>query len=467
MPSLLWAALLPPLPSPPGTEAEDPPCPAGQPWQGLAWWCLQFTPRVATLPSAVVMELSASTRLFGGTRALAARIRTESELLGVQALAWAPTSLAAMALARCGQRNGFAQPLPQLLDALPLAALDATQAHAPTLARLGCATLGQVRALPRGGLVRRFGKELLAVLDQAYGLRPEAHEWIALPAQFHARLELAHRADSTAPILHAAERLLRQMCGWLAAHRAGITHFTLRWRHDALRSSAATAGGELHIRTAASTRQIEHLHRLLQEHLAHVVLQAPVIELELLAPKPQPLQESAADLLPDPARRQEHLPQVLERIAARLGTGQVLRPVLCDDHRPEWQVRWQPAGEPLPATGAPLPTMPQPTLLLEQPLQLLHDSQGTPMYQGPLQLVVGPQRLEGGWWHRSPAFVSPTSPTPPGNAAAATTPPAQQTAHNAVRDYWIAASAHAGMLLIYQTRLDREQTAWFLHGIFA
>jgi len=446
MPTPLWAALLPPSPNPPGTEAAAP--------QGLAWWCLQFTPRVAMLAGAVLMELSASARLFGGTRALAARIRGESGLLGVQALAWAPTSLAALALARCGQRNGFAQPLPQLLDALPLAALDATQAHAPTLARLGCATLGQVRALPRGGVVRRFGKELLAALDQAYGLQPEAHGWIELPAQFQARMELAHRADGSAHILHGAAVLLRQMCGWLAAQRAGITHFTLRWRHDALRSSAAAAGGELGIRTAASTRQLDHLQRLLQEHLAHVVLEAPVVELELLAPEPQPLQESAADLLPDPARRHEHLPQVLERIAARLGANQVRRPVLCDDHRPEWQVRWQPAGEPQPAAEAPLPAQPQPSFLLEQPLPLPHDSQGAPLYQGPLQLVVGPQRLEGGWWHRSPDFAQP------GTAA-------EQTAHNAVRDYWIAASAHAGMLWIYQTRLEGEQGAWFLHGIFA
>ncbi|MGE8320946.1 MAG: Y-family DNA polymerase [Comamonas sp.] len=451
MPSLLWAALLPPPPNPPGTEGGDD---ASQPSQGLAWWCLQFTPRVATLPCAVVMELSASARLFGGTRALAARIRAESELLGVQALAWAPSSLAAMALARCGQRNGFAQPLAQLLDALPLSALDATQAHAPTLARLGCATLGQVRALPRSGVMRRFGKVLLAALDQAYGLQPEAHDWIALPAQFHARLELPHRADTTAHILHGAGLLLRQMCGWLAAHRAGVTQFTLRWRHDALRSSAAAAGGELGIRTAASTRQIDHLQRLLQEHLAHVVLEAPVIELELLAPEPQPLAESAADLLPDPARRHENLPQVLERIAARLGAGQVLRPMLCDDHRPEWQACWQPAGEPLPAAEAPLPTSAQPSFLLEQPLPLAQDKQGLPVYQGPLQLVVGPQRLEGGWWHRSPDFALPGEP-------------AQQTAHNAVRDYWIAASAHAGLLWIYQTRLEGEQGAWFLHGIFA
>ena len=62
---MLWAALLPdarPCDESRRTEA----------WSGLATWCLQFTPRVAVIeplsPSrAVVMELEASVRLFGGT----------------------------------------------------------------------------------------------------------------------------------------------------------------------------------------------------------------------------------------------------------------------------------------------------------------------------------------------------------------------------------------------------------------
>ena len=37
----------------------------------------------------------------------------------------------------------------------------------------------------------------------------------------------------------------------------------------------------------------------------------------------------------------------------------------------------------------------------------------------------------------------------------------------AVRDYYVALSEHAGVLWIYQTRLESEQAAWFLQGIFA
>lgn len=35
------------------------------------------------------------------------------------------------------------------------------------------------------------------------------------------------------------------------------------------------------------------------------------------------------------------------------------------------------------------------------------------------------------------------------------------------RDYWVALSKHAGVLWIYQERLASEETAYYLHGVFA
>jgi protein ImuB len=37
---------------------------------------------------------------------------------------------------------------------------------------------------------------------------------------------------------------------------------------------------------------------------------------------------------------------------------------------------------------------------------------------------------------------------------------------NVVRDYWVALSAEAGVLWVFQTRLDGAP-AWYLHGHFA
>ncbi|MCL1960777.1 MAG: DNA polymerase Y family protein [Desulfovibrionaceae bacterium] len=434
---MLWAALLLPC-IPDGTP------PSIDKLHGLATWALQFTPRVVIVDEAVVLEAEASTRLFGGRRALHERIAGQAGELGVAALAWAPNSLAALACARAGVLNGVRRPLPEVLDALPMEVLSAVAPHRLTLAQLGCRTLGDVRRLPRGGISRRFGKGLLSALDQVYGLQPGAHRWIELPETFHARLELMARVETAPALLFGARRLLMQLCGWLAARHAGVTAFTLRWAHDVMRARDAGEGGELTIRTAQPTRELGHLCRLLAEHLARVELQAPVGDLALEAIDVVPLQERSASLLPDPKSDSQSLTLALERIAARLGPQRVRRPVLCEDHRLEWAQQWQPAPQPLPRQRV-THDFPQPTFILDEPLRLAVRGH-RPLYQGPLMLLIGPHRMEGGWWHRGEDDAS---------------------TYHVERDYWVALSEYAGLLWIFQQRLAGDDSAWFLHGSFA
>ena len=442
---MLWAALLPEaLPSDESRRTEA--------TSGLATWCLQFTPRVAVIEPltespAVVMELDASVRLFGGKRKLVERVREGSADLGVRQLAWAPTSLAAVAVGRSGASNGFAKPLEQVLDRLPLEMLARVSTHRATLTRLGCKTLGDVRKLPRGGLSRRFDAELLGALDQAYGLLPEAHSWVQLPEDFHMKSELPSRIEHAPAILFGARRLLVQMAGWLAARQCGVTAFTLRWCHDAMRAKSAGDGGELVVRTAAPTRDVEHLTRLLAEHLSKVELLAPVGDLELLATEVHSLEDKGLTLFPEPQQAGESLALVLERIAARLGPERVLRPVMTEDHRVEWMCHWQPAPLARAKKLARSVDIAQPTFVLPEPLRLATRGE-RPMYQGVLLLLVGPHRVEGGWWDR--VVVD-----------------GQEEMRNVGRDYWVALSEHAGVLWVFQTRLGNDEAAWFLHGTFA
>ncbi|MET0209913.1 MAG: DNA polymerase Y family protein [Burkholderiaceae bacterium] len=442
---MLWAALL-------GTTPSSDPSRRTEALAGLATWCLQFTPRVAILEAAsespaVVMEVEASVRLFGGKRRLVERVRAESADLGVAQLSWASTSRAALALARAGQSNGFAQPLAQLLDALPVETLTAVAAHHATLIRIGCRSLGEVRRLPRGGLARRFDAALLEALDQAYGLRPEAHAWVELPDGFRARAELMARVEMAPAMLFGARRLLLLMTGWLAARHSGTTAFTLRWWHDVMRARSAGDGGEMTVRTAQPTRDIEHLTRLLAEHLTKVQLLAPVGDLELVALEVQAFEAPSTTLFPEPQRAGEGLALVLERIAARLGPARVLCPVVVEDERVEWMTHWQPAPVVHPRQPRRTVDVAQPTFVFEAPIQLAVRS-GRPLYQGPLQLLAGPHRIEGGWWDR-------------------TTADGVQTTRHVARDYWVALSEHAGVLWVFQTRLANDRTEWFVHGVFA
>lgn len=439
-----WCAL---CPSPPGIEPAQ---------RALALWGLGYTPRVALADEAVLLELSGSARLFGGRAALRERVQAEARELGAHAMAWAPNGLAALALARAGGlgAEAVAQDLSEALDALPLHVLSAARAHAAVLEQTGCRTLGDLRRRPRAALGRRFDQALLHALDRLYGEAPEAHDWLAVPETFEARLELPSRVDDASALVFGARRLLLQLAGWLFARRSGVTAFHLRWAHDAMRSRDIGPMDALTVRTAQPTRDVSHLARLLTEHLAHVRLQAPVGELFLCVDELHPLVETSANLLPPQAgasaQPAEALPLVLERIAARLGRQRVLRPVLVADHRPEAMCRWQTADQwadgPLPRHSAAVSDTPQPGFLLPEPLKLLVRGH-RPIYFGELRLLLGPQRVEGGWWDRDEAH---------------------NHMHLVVRDYWLAFSERAGLLWVFQTRAtDGTEPAWYLHGLFA
>jgi protein ImuB len=437
---MLWCALLLPLCV---TEAKSPKSPSTDDLRAVAAWALQFTPRVAIYEEAVLMEVGASTRLFGGKRALRDRVVGEAPGRGVKKVAWAETGLAAVVFARCGIENGFKRPMQELLDRRPMEALSAIRSHAVDLAQTGCRTLGDVRERPRNGLARRWGKEIRLAIDRAYGHAPEAYTWEEIPEQFKARLELPFRVELAPALLEGARRLLVQMCWWLGARHAGVTTFTLHWAHDAMGHRDAGKGGQITVGTADPSRDLEHLCKLLAEHLAKVQLLAPVGDLMLTADHVHDQAGKNGELFANDADDGEAAHLVLERVAARIGPAAVKRCVVTEDHRHEWMGHWQPAAASIARKATPTTALPQPTWLLREPLKLAVRN-NRPVYQGELQLLAGPQCVEAGWWDRDEDAGQ---------------------GRLVVRDYWLAESRHAGNLWIFQAKLD-DGVAWYLHGIF-
>lgn len=444
------------------------------PHTALAWWTLQFTPMVARLGGVLVLEVSGSERLFGGRKTLLERIYAPNKPVALMECAQGATSL--IALGRL--QSGCLRSLP---DALPIKALAAAQPHLPTLLRLGCRTWGDLRALPRGGLVRRFGAELVAALDRAYGQAPEVYPWLTVPESFDAPLELLASVDAAPALMFGARRLLAQLRVWLQLRQRGVLELELLWELDARRSNAQHidahhSGGSLsHIgrlvlRTAQPTQDMQHLQRLMAEQLQRVNLPAPVLHLRLRSLQTQALSGESLSLLPEDQRQGDSLHQLVERLSARLGPQHVLVPSLQADHRPERMQQWSPATQTPSRTsinthtamnsgaggaGSICPTglngsqlAPHaalyPSWLLASPQRLVVQ-QGLPQYQGALELLAGPQRLEVGWLDE-----------PPGCA---------------LRDYFVARSRHAGLLWVYRERLagpgGPASAHWYLHGLFA
>ena len=434
-----WIALQPASDAAPPEPALAAAALPADPHTALAWRLLQFTPMVARVHDALVLEVSGSERLFGGRAALLGLI-----LQPDAAHAQGATSLLALGRLWSGAADA-------LIDALPLQSLRAAQPHLPTLARLGCATWGQLRTLPRGGVARRFGADLLAALDRAYGDAPDVYPWCSLPEVFDAPLELSASVESASAFLFGLRRLLAQLLVWLRARQHGVLALQLLWELDARRSNALHVDahhdggpqGRLVLRTAHPTQDMQHLQRLFMEQLAHVHLPAPVLYLRLRTLQTQALGGESLSLLPQDLRHGDSLHQTLERLAARLGSDQVQCVQAQADHTPENMQRWQTwQASRVPQTTADFAhanAALYPTWLLPKPLKLVVHQQD-PQYYGPLTLLVGPQRLEGGWLQGQPAL----------------------------RDYFIARSVRAGLVWIYRERLAVQGlTQWYLHGLFA
>jgi protein ImuB len=457
-------------------------------------------------PHTVLLQVQASLRYFGGRIALMQRLHATLRPLGhTVCIASAPTALGAALLARMA---GLGLPAPEhcadraslsrALDASPVGLLGGVGDHRTVLEGMGLHTLGDLRRLPRTGLVSRLGDALLDELERALGERPDPPpSWITLPEVFEARIELLARADTTGQVLHGAGLLIEPLLAWARARQVLVQGFMLFMHHEQRhrRDSDSPAVSQLPIALASASRDAGHLFVLLRERLAHLQLKAPTLELRLRCADVVDREPPNAELFPSAREEHEGLTRLIERLQARLGGEQVQRLAHAADHRPERAVSTEPvsaeglawpqvvhpqssrstavrprasprspagrhhtpqstlaprhpdstAALPVPASRrgtARTPIAPRPVWLLNPP-QSLPERRAGPWLDGhPLQLLCGPERIESGWWD-----------------AALTE-----------RDYFIAQTHDGALVWIYRARLPLsvpgEAQGWFLHGRF-
>lgn len=447
----------------------------------MACIALGFTPRVALLDEAVLMEVSGSLRLFGGLlrlhQLLTQRLQYffESNQALCQVIrAHGATSL--IALARLRLLRQHSEAAKARVAELPMHTLTAARPHLNVLERTGCRSWGDLQRLPRDGLARRFGAPLLEALDRARGALPDSYAWLTLPEQFDEKQELEALVVQAPALMAGVTPLLVQLQAWLLGRQSGLSALKLIWHLDKRRDVPPT--GELVIRTAQPAQDLRHVARLVAEHLGQVHLPAPVHSITVQSLETESLVDAAAatgSLLMQAHQQGDSAAQLIERLSARLGQAQVCVWQPQADHRPEQMQRWTPAqGEgqsalkyiaysPRIYSRSGLNSLKDtknealyPTWLLPEPLRLAAVA-GRPVYQGPLVRLVGPQRLEATGWlmrHDPASGSNPTAILP------------------AIRDYFIYRSQQAGLLWIYSERLavapeSAAQRAWYLHGFFA
>jgi protein ImuB len=410
----------------------------------------RWTPRAALSgPDGLFLDLTGVAHLFGGEKRAAVNFVKFCARAGFEArVAVAGTPGAAWALARhVAHPLAFCPPGGEAgaLAPLPLSALRIEEDRLAAARRLGIERVGELVAMPRAPLARRFGKPLLARLDQALGRAAEAIEPIVPEEPPAAELRFAEPIATPEAIAEAMGALLTRLLSTL--DRAGLAarRFVL--------SCARVDGADqqVAIGTARATRDRAHLLRLLSMRIEEIEPGFGLDSMRLAAGRCEPLapQPIEGALTGDPPA--PDLAPLVDRLAGRLGPRRLYRCAAVESDVPERSVR---RTGPL-APAAAWPRWPRPVRLLSPPeridnvVALLPDLPPRRFtWRGRayrVRAADGPERIHGEWWRRP-----------------------EET--DGVRDYFQVEDEEGQRFWLYRRGdgVDARtgDLSWYLHGVF-
>lgn len=454
----------------------------------LASWSRRWTPRTRTDgPDGIALDVTGCIHLFGGEETMLQDMRERLQRLGVTAfVACAPNHAASHALARhvCTELDVASVGLEALEAAvapLPVSALRIDPASIQLLKRLGLKTIGQLTALPRASLKKRFDSkrknrdprddtfddylgratgtsaDVLTRLDEILGRAktPFDAERSAMPPRImHG---LAEPVLETTAILACAAPLIEELAALLETRGEGARIIRLEgFRTDGGRSQTV-------LRLSCPTRDPHHVMRLLIDRLddwraefGFDAFAVEAVETESL----DPMQRNGLE-----KERKADLAGLVDRLSNRLGENRVLRAVPTDSHLPERARSWISARRTF-ARGTPMivtasdeisfhahPT-PRPTRLFDNPEEIgvVHTvPEGPPArfvwrhMPYDVALVAGPERIAPEWW--------------------------REKHHVRARDYYRVETSEGRRFWIFREGFENDERGgtprWFMHGLFS
>jgi protein ImuB len=431
----------------------------------LMLWTRRWCPWTAVDgPAGLVLDTTGSDHLWGGEAQMLRTIEEGLASLGLSAsLAVAPTHAAAWALARFGGVRAIcpADTLQATVAPLPVRALRLDDDTLLLLNRLGLKCVGDLAAVPRISLARRFSRAALAQnpllrLDQMLGQLAEPVNAPDDPPRFAVQANLAEPVQDPTPHLPA---LCTALCDGMAAAGFGARRITVTvYRTD----------GEVRhvtVATAQATRDAAHLLRLFDGKLEAI---DPGFGFDLIT-----LGATVAEGLSTVQTRLDggaddgaELARLIDRLTARLGAQAIRCPAPLESHIPERAEDWPARAQDWPARAqdwrpAMTGTQALPTTRPDRPVRMFeHPEEIRVLYavpEGPPAQFVwrrvahrvtrfaGPERIAPEWWRDSPG--------------------------TRLRDYYRIEDQTGQRFWIYRDGVlgdgRGETPRWFVHGVFA
>lgn len=488
-------AILPGL----ATRPEDPAREAGF-LGALGRWAGRFSPWVAGEGrEALALDVTGCAHLFGGEAGLAARIEADAGGLGLSVrLGIADTLGAAWAVARhggtgwggswpvhagdsidqearatrsrAGKRSWNRRVAPAAtggdrivppdgtlarLGPLPVAALRLAPVEVETLQALGLRRIVDLVSLPRAQLARRVGQGVLLRLDQALGQVAEPVAASRPPSVLAVRLTLPEPIALEADVLVGIDRLLPPLCARLSAAGCGARRVRLTLVRTDGRPELREVG------LARPSDRPEAIRSLLALRLGEIDAGFGIERIGLAAVAVEPLVPEQREAAGEGRRGEtQALADLIGRLAARLGTGAVIRLHPADSHIPEKCATEMAAAFSAPAGPWPSSATPRPILIFPpEPVtgefwEESGEPGGEPGGMPPRRFVwrrrrhrraaaFGPERIAPEWWLDHPAWRSGS------------------------RDYWRVETSEGERLWLFAVNGEEIAGRWFAEGVFA
>ncbi len=431
----------------------------------------RWAPSVAISDAdGLFIDLTGVAHLHGGEARFCRRLLRLLARHGVAArVAVANTAGAAWALARFGA-SAPAQILApgeqaDAIASLPVAALRLEPPALELLARLGVDSIGQLMAMPRAPLVRRFGRIIVDRLDQATGRAPEPFEPVVPPTCVMVEQCFAEPIATPEAIEYWLGVLMPRLAAELAKAGQGARSIEM---------AAARVDGvpqRLRLGFARPTRDAAHMLRLTLRRIEEVEPGYGIDAIALHVRRADPLgAEALSPALADEAGTD--LAPLIDVLANRIGADRLWRVVPVESDVPErsW-TRSPPLLPPADRTRAlkdedvrrlDMSTpdhpwhsrWPRPVLLLRRPERIDHVLAELPdqppkrfSWRGTPHLVVraeGPERVVGEWWRRA-------------------------AERQAVRDYFRVEDQAGQRFWLFRrgdgVRGETGDLSWFVHGL--